>query len=77
MRTSTVYRLTVPKFHRLAATGVFEDDRVELLDGVLTLMTTGPAHDYAVSQLGDLLSDLLSNRQPEVQRQEVRQAGHR
>ena len=59
MKTSMVYRLTVPKFHRLAASGVFEDDRVELLDGVLTMMTTGPAHDYAVSQLGNLLGDLL------------------
>jgi Uma2 family endonuclease len=59
MKTSSVYRVTVPKFRRMAAAGLFDDDRVELLDGVLTMMTTGPAHDYAVAQLGDLIGDLL------------------
>ncbi len=60
MRTSTVYRFTVSKFNRLAATGVFEDDRVELLGGVPTMMTTCPPHDYAVTRLGDFLEDCLS-----------------
>lgn len=59
MRTTTVYRLSVPKFDRMAAAGLFGDDRVELLDGILTMRTTGPAHDYAVTRLGELLRDLL------------------
>ena len=60
MRTSTVYRFTVSKFNRLAATGVFDDDRVELLGGVPTMMTTCPPHDYAVTRFGDFLEDCLS-----------------
>lgn len=60
MKSTLAYRLTVQKFDRMADAGLFGDDHVELLDGILTMMATGPAHDYAVTRLGQLLRDLLA-----------------
>src|SRR5689334_21810612 len=59
MRHLTAYRVTSRKFDKMRAAGLFEDDKVELLDGVLTMMTTGPAHDNAVNALDDLLGEAL------------------
>jgi Uma2 family endonuclease len=59
MRTSTAYRVSVSKFDRMCASGLFEDEKVELLGGILTMMTTGPAHDNAVTSLHDQLRDML------------------
>jgi len=44
----TVYRLDVPKFEAMIDAGVFGDDRVELLGGMLIAMTTNPPHDFTV-----------------------------
>ena len=55
MRNPTAYRVSVPKFRRMIDAGVFEDDRVELLGGILTMMTTSPPHDNAVTALRDEL----------------------
>ena len=60
MATSTAYRVRVSKFNRMCAAGLFEDEKVELLGGILTMMTTGPAHDNAVTSLDDQLRDLVS-----------------
>jgi Uma2 family endonuclease len=59
MRDTTAYRVDVRKYRKMVAAGVFGDDKVELLGGILTMMTTSPPHDYAVTKLGDLLEDLL------------------
>lgn len=59
MKDTTSYRVSVPKFEAMAASGVFGDDRVELLGGILTMMTTSPEHDHAVIALGDELRDRL------------------
>ena len=52
------YRLTVGQFERMIDAGVFRDeDHVELLGGVLVdKMTTNDPHDFAVDQLGAILT---------------------
>lgn len=65
---SQVKRATLPEFDR----AVRNTYKVLLTRGMLgsLVYSTDP-------ETQQLLSDLLSNRQPELQRQEVRQAGHR
>jgi len=75
MRSTTAYRVSVPKFDRMAAAGFFGDDHVELLDGILTMMATGPAHDYAVTRLGDFFEDLLSRDRWTVREEKPLQLG--
>lgn len=60
----TTYRFTVDEFHRMAAAGVFtEDDRVELLEGEVTVMTPiGHRHAAAVNFLNDRLGEALRGR---------------
>lgn len=53
------YRLKVRQFERMIGAGVFGEDRVELLNGVLVMMTSYPPHDNAVIGLGEQLRDLL------------------
>lgn len=53
------YRLKVRQFERMINAGVFGEDRVELLNGVLVMMTSYPPHDNAVDGLDDLLIDRL------------------
>lgn len=44
------------EFQRLAATGAFDEERVELLFGQLVAMSPpDPSHDESVSELGELL----------------------
>jgi Uma2 family endonuclease len=59
MKVIVPYRFDVPAFDRLCAAGTFEDRKVELLNGLLVMMTSGPAHDNAVTALGDRLEELL------------------
>src|SRR5919198_2406401 len=60
----TSYRFTVDDFHRMAVAGVFtEDDRVELLEGEITVMTPiGDRHISAVDFLTDRLGEALRAR---------------
>jgi Uma2 family endonuclease len=60
MKTILPYRFDVPTFDALCAAGTFGDQKVELLNGLLVMMTSGPAHDNAVTALGDRLEELLS-----------------
>jgi Uma2 family endonuclease len=51
------------EFERLAGDGFFADERVELLCGVVVEMTPiDPAHDEAVSRLGEMLVRQLAGR---------------
>src|SRR5207302_1386512 len=59
MATMTPYRLDVRRFDRMCAEGMFGDRKVELLNGLLILRTTGPAHDHAVSGMADALKGRL------------------
>ncbi len=59
MRYLTAYRFSVNKFNRMCAAGLFEDEKVELLNGLMTRMTSGPGHDYAVALLSQILEKLL------------------
>jgi Uma2 family endonuclease len=43
----------------MARAGDFGDTKVELIGGRIEMMTTGPAHDYVVTALRDLLIDRL------------------
>ena len=60
----TSYRFTVDDFHRMAVAGVFtEDDRVELLEGEITVMTPiGHHHAAVVDFLNDRLGTALRDR---------------
>ncbi|MBX6312735.1 MAG: Uma2 family endonuclease [Isosphaeraceae bacterium] len=53
------YRVTVRQFERMIAAGLFGDDRVELLGGLLVMMTSYPPHVYAVSRIANLLGKML------------------
>jgi Uma2 family endonuclease len=59
-----VYHLTVDQFDRMVDTGILtNEDRVELLDGVLVAMTpTGDAHAGCVNRFSDLLNSRLTGR---------------
>ncbi len=59
MRHLTAYRVSVSKFDKMCAAGLFDDDRVELLNGVLTMMTSGPGHDFTVTFLRQALEALI------------------
>jgi Uma2 family endonuclease len=61
MRFVTAYRVSVRKFDRMCAAGLFDDEKVELLGGILTMMASGPAHDNAVLSLRDQLLRILPN----------------
>ncbi len=51
------------EFHRLAATGAFDEERVELLFGQLVAMSPpDPSHDQSVTHLGTLLITRLGAR---------------
>ena len=54
-------RFTVEEYHRMAELGVLtEDDRVELLEGVITpKMVHNPPHDGTIMQLVEALRPLL------------------
>lgn len=60
----TRYRFTVDEFLRMAAAGVFtEDERVELLEGEITVMSPiGDRHVAAVDFLNDRLGEALRGR---------------
>jgi len=53
------FRFDIQGYDALCASGTFGDRRVELLNGSLALTTSGPAHDNAVTALGDRLEELL------------------
>ena len=57
-----LYRLTVPQFEAMIGADVFGDDRVELLGGVLVMMTRYQPHDSASEELGDALERFLDPR---------------
>lgn len=57
-------RFTVDEYHRMAEVGILgEDDRVELLDGEIVLMTPmGSRHWSTVARLTERFRDLVGNR---------------
>ena len=55
-------KLTVDEFRRIIDTGVFEDRRVQLLDGELFEVTKNPPHDFTVSVVADRLRTILPAR---------------
>jgi Uma2 family endonuclease len=50
---SELHRLTVDQYHRMIAAGIItEDDRVELMEGLLVAMNGhNPPHDFAITAL--------------------------
>jgi Uma2 family endonuclease len=58
------YRFTVDDYYRLAQTGILgEDDRVELIDGEIVMMTPiGSPHAACVTAITRLLVGLLGDR---------------
>jgi hypothetical protein len=53
------YRFDVRQFHRMLTTGVFTDQKVELVAGRVFPMTKRPPHIFAVESLHDLLRPIL------------------
>jgi Uma2 family endonuclease len=59
----TIRRLDRDEYVALAATGAFDDERVELIDGViLTMSPQGPPHVRTLSYLTEALIDRLGKR---------------
>ncbi len=59
MKKTPLFRINARTYRRMAASGDFGDAKVELLGGALTMMTTGPIHDYVVGTLHYQLLDRL------------------
>src|SRR5437764_5998889 len=56
-----IWRLSVDRYHAMIANGILtEDDRVELLDGILVeKMTKYPPHTFATQYLRRFLEDMI------------------
>jgi Uma2 family endonuclease len=56
-----LFRLTVEQYRRMSEVGILnEDDRVELLEGLLIAkMTKSPPHDVAIDLTRDAIAELL------------------
>jgi Uma2 family endonuclease len=55
-----VYRMTVDEYERMAGAGVLNDDRIELIGGLLVKkMTQNPPHPWAVEAAHDQLGPVL------------------
>ena len=64
------------EYERLVELGYFEDEKIELLDGMLVEMSPiGAEHAYAVQQLNILLTPALVGRAPPRCCQRVRRDG--
>ena len=74
----TARRFTVDEYYRMGRAGVFhEDDRVELLDGLIVEMSPiGPGHAGCVTALTSLLTPLLAGRAPVSVQNPVRLGEH-
>ncbi len=53
------YRLTVQQFLTMIDANVFDEDRVELLGGILCPMVTNDPHDFVVTRLASRLRRLV------------------
>lgn len=61
--TVTLAKWTVTEYHRMVATGILDERRVELLKGEIVEMSPeGEPHAYFSSEAGEYLSRLLGNR---------------
>ena len=56
---SAPYRLTDDQLEAMAAAGVLGEDRVELLGGILAMLTQNPAHSYAVEEIAEAFGSIL------------------
>jgi hypothetical protein len=54
------YRFDVRQFHRMMASGIFDDQKVELVAGKIYPMTDLPPHVFTVGRLHKALSALIS-----------------
>src|SRR5437016_448359 len=55
-----LYRLSVEQYHQMIRNGIFKDeDRVELLEGLVPKRTQKPPHTLAAQTLIDLIPSLL------------------
>jgi Uma2 family endonuclease len=53
------FKINARTFRKMAADGAFGDTKVELINGRIEMMTSGPAHDFVVTTLRDLLIDRI------------------
>lgn len=61
--TVAIAKWTVAEYHRLIATGILSDRRVELLQGLIVdCPREDPAHAYASDEAGEYLSRCLKER---------------
>src|SRR5438093_12026003 len=60
--TAPLRRFTVDENHSMGTAGVLDDDRVELLDGLIVMMSPiGPPHAYSMGRTNRLLESVLSD----------------
>jgi hypothetical protein len=53
------YRFDVRQFHRMMASGIFDDQKVELIAGKIYPLIDLPPHTFAVERLHQALQDML------------------
>lgn len=63
MSTMTPYRFNVRRFDKLLAAGLFTDCKVELLNGLLIMRNSGPAHDFVVTGIAEVLRGRLDRKE--------------
>jgi Uma2 family endonuclease len=53
------YHFDIRQFHRMLAAGIFDDQKVELVGGVIYAMTDLPPHTFAVGRLHEAIRVVL------------------
>jgi Uma2 family endonuclease len=73
-----LYRLTLRQFEMMIGAGVFGDERVELLNGIMVAkITASHPHTYAVAALGELLRAALPRTEWSVREEKSVRLGSR
>jgi Uma2 family endonuclease len=73
-----LYRLTLRQFETMIGAGVFGDERVELLNGIMVArMTTYPPHDFAVMALAAAFRVMLPQTEWSVREEKSIRLGAR
>jgi Uma2 family endonuclease len=70
-----IYRMTQKQFKRVCESGIFGDEKVELLAGILFKMPTNPPHAVIVAVLAQLLRPIVNPSGLEVYEEKTTSLG--
>jgi len=61
--TLTIAKWTLAEYHRLVASGILDDRKVELIRGdIIEMATEGELHAYSTDEAGEYLTQLMGDR---------------